>query len=103
MEITLTHYLLLGTILFFIGLYGVLVKKNLIAVLMALELMLNGVNINLVAANRYLAPDQPVGQLWAILIMVVAAAEVAIGLALVFAVFRHSGEIELNKFDLLKW
>lgn len=103
MTITLTHYLLLGTFLFLIGLYGVLVKKNLIAVLMALELMLNGVNINLVAANRYLTPDQPVGQLWAILVMVVAAAEVAIGLALVFVVFRHAGEIELDKFDLLKW
>lgn len=103
MQVTLVHYLMLGTLLFLIGLYGVLVKKNLIAVLMALELMLNGVNINLVAANRYLAPDHPVGQLWAILVMVVAAAEVAIGLSLVFVVYHQSGEIELNKFNLLKW
>lgn len=103
MQIALGHYLFLGLILFSIGLYGVLVKKNLIAVLMAIELMLNGVNINLVAANRYMAPDHPVGQFWAILVMVVAAAEVAIGLALVFAVYKHAGEIELNKFDLLKW
>jgi NADH:ubiquinone oxidoreductase subunit K len=103
MQIGLSHYLILGTLLFAVGVYGVLVKKNLISVLMAIELMLNGVNINLVAANRYLAPDQAVGQVWAILVMAVAAAEVAIGLALALAVYRARGEIELDKFDFLKW
>jgi NADH-quinone oxidoreductase subunit K len=103
MQIGLAHYLVLGTVLFMFGTYGVLVKRNLISVLMCIELMLNGVNINLAAANRFLAPDLPVGQMWAILVMVVAAAEIAIGLALVFVVYRHRGEIELNNFDLLKW
>lgn len=103
MSITLSHYLILGTLLFSVGCYGVLVKRNLISILMAVELMLNGVNINLLAANRFVTPEQAVGQVWAILVMAVAAAEVAIGLALILAVYRQRGEIELDRFDFLKW
>lgn len=103
MSFGLVHYLVLGTLLFAIGTYGVLAKKNLISILMGLELMLNGVNINLAAANRFLQPDDATGQLWAILVMAVAAAEVAIGLALILVVYRRRGHIELDKYDFLKW
>lgn len=103
MTVGLVHLMFLGTLLFMIGAYGVLTKKNLISILMAVEIMLNGVNINLVAAWRYGASSAPTGQLWALIIMVVAAAEVAVGLALIYAVYKRSREVELEKFDLLKW
>lgn len=101
--ITLTHYLLLGTIVFCIGLYGVLSKRNAVAVLMSVELMLNAVNINFVAINRYITPEAVVGQLFAIFVIVVAAAEVAVGLALVIALYRNRKSVDLNDFNLLKW
>lgn len=99
----LGHYLLLATILFGIGLYGVLSRRNVIAVLMSVELMLNAVNINFIAIARYLTPGKIVGQLFALLVIVVAAAEVAVGLALVISIYRHKKSVNLNDFNLLKW
>ena len=109
LTVGLPHYLLVGAMLFCFGLYGVLAKKNAIAVLMSLELMLNAVNINLVAFNRFLF-NQPVdkhfiltGHVSALFIIVVAAAEVAVGLALVIAVYRNRLSTNVDELDWLKW
>ncbi|MDK2821905.1 MAG: NAD(P)H-quinone oxidoreductase subunit [Clostridia bacterium] len=101
--ITLNHYLALGGMLFCIGLYGALAKKNAIAILMGIELMLNAVNINLVAFNHYLEPSKVVGQVFAIFVIVVAAAEVAVGLALVLNIYRRRLESNVDDFNWLKW
>ncbi len=101
--IGLNHYLLLGTALFGIGLYGVFAKRNAIAILMSIELMLNAVNINFVAINRFLQPAAAIGQLFAIFVIVVAAAEVAVGLALIISIYRQRQSVDLNDFNLMKW
>lgn len=101
--IGLNHYLLLGTALFGIGLYGVFAKRNAIAILMSIELMLNAVNINFVAINRFLQPSASIGQLFAIFVIVVAAAEVAVGLALIISIYRQRQSVDLNDFNLMKW
>lgn len=99
----LNQYLLLAAFLFGIGVFGVFAKRNAIAILMSIELMLNAVNINFVAINRFLSPDGGVGQMFAIFILVVAAAEIAVGLALVISVFRQRKSVNLDDFNLLKW
>ncbi|MDN5326525.1 MAG: NAD(P)H-quinone oxidoreductase subunit [Moorella sp. (in: firmicutes)] len=101
--ITLNHYLAVGGLLFCIGLFGALAKRNAIAVLMGIELMLNAVNINLVAFNHFLAPDQVTGQIFAIFVIVVAAAEVAVGLALVLNIYRRRLDSNIDDLDWLKW
>lgn len=101
--IGLTHYMLLAAILFGIGLYGVFAKRNVVAVLMSIELMLNAVNINFVAVNRFINPADSIGQLFAVFIIVVAAAEVAVGLALIISIFRQKKSVNLSDFNLLKW
>lgn len=101
--ITLNHYLALGGVLFVIGLFGALAKKNAVAVLMGIELMLNAVNINLVAFNRFLNPDKVVGQIFAIFVIVVAAVEVAVGLAIVINLYRQRLNTSLDEADWLKW
>lgn len=101
--ISLTEYLLIGTVLFGIGIYGVLSKRSAVGVLMSIELMLNAVNINFIAVNKFVASSQLVGQMFAIFIIVVAAAEVAVGLALILAIFRQKKSVNLNDFNLLKW
>lgn len=99
----LEHYLILASVLFAIGLYGALAKRNAIIILMCIELMLNAVNIAMVAFSRYITPLQPTGQIFAIFIMVVAAAEVAVGLAIIIAIYRHRQTIDATKIDLMKW
>jgi NADH-quinone oxidoreductase subunit K len=101
--IGLTHYLILSTCLFGIGVYGVLSKRSAVAILMSIELMLNAVNINFVAVNHFINPDQAVGQLFAIFIIVVAAAEVSVGLALIISIYRHRKSVDLSDFNLMKW
>ncbi|NLC77380.1 MAG: NADH-quinone oxidoreductase subunit NuoK [Clostridia bacterium] len=101
--ITLNHYLILAAILFCIGFYGAIAKKNAVAVLMGIELMLNSVNINLVAFNRFLSPGEMTGQIFAIMVIVVAAAEVAVGLALVLNIYRQRLTTDVNDLDWLKW
>lgn len=103
MNITLEHFLAVAAMLFCIGLYGVLTKRNAVAVLMGIELMLNAVNINLVAFNRFIAPQDFIGQLFAIFVIVVAAAEVAVGLALVICVYRIRDSVHVDDLNLLKW
>ncbi len=103
MSIGLEHYLVLSAVLFSIGLYGALAKRNAIVILMSIELMLNGVNIAMVAFSRFIVPLLLTGQIFAIFIMVVAAAEVAVGLAIIISIYRNRGTIDATQINLLKW
>lgn len=102
MTIPLSWYLLVAAALFCLGLYGVLSRRNAIGILMGIELMLNSVNINLVAFWRYLNPGDLTGQVFAIFVFTVAAAEVAVGLALVIAIYRSRDTVIIENIDLLK-
>jgi NAD(P)H-quinone oxidoreductase subunit 4L len=99
----LTRYLSLGAVLFSLGVYGMTQSRNAVRVLMSIELMLNAVNINLIAFSRYVDPMHLKGQLFAIFILTVAAAEAAVGLAIVLHVYRNTSTVDMNKFNLLKW
>ena len=101
--ITLNHFLILGALIFSIGLFGALSKRNAIAVLMSIELMLNAINLNLVAFAKFTTPGLFAGHVFAIFVIGVAAAEVAIGLALVIAVYRDRVTTNLDDFNWLKW
>jgi len=103
MPISLQHYLILSAILFSIGLYGALAKRNIIIILMSIELMLNAVNIAMVAFSRFVTPVLLTGQIFAIFVIVVAAAEAAVGLAILIALYRNRETIESTKIDLMKW
>jgi len=103
LTVSLAHYLVLSAILFGIGLFGVLVKKNAIAVLICIELMLNAVNINLIAFSKYVTPGDFIGQIFAIFVITVAAAEVGVGLAIIIAIYRNRLSVNLDDFDWLKW
>ena len=101
--IPLTWFLVLAAGLFSIGVYGVLARRNAVAILLSVELMLNAVNINLVAFWRYLSPGLMNGQVFAIIVFAVAAAEAAVGLALIIALFRHRESLNPDAFTALKW
>ena len=100
--IPLSWLLIFSAALFSIGLYGVLARKNAVAILMGVELMLNAVNINLVAFWRYRAPELIAGQAFAVIVFAVAAAEVAVGLALIISIYRRRNTIVADDIDLLK-
>ncbi len=104
--IPLEWYLVVAAAMFCIGLFGVLARRNAIAILMGVELMLNAVNINLVAFWRYLTP-QPgsavAGQAFAVFVFAVAAAEAAVGLALIIAIYRTRKTVVAEDINLLKW
>ena len=99
----LSWLLALSAGLFSIGLFGVLSRKNAIAILLGIELMLNAVNINLVSFWRYGDVNQLAGQVFAIIVFAVAAAEVAVGLALVISVYRQRNTVIADDLDMLKW
>ncbi|UCC44320.1 MAG: NADH-quinone oxidoreductase subunit NuoK [Candidatus Zixiibacteriota bacterium] len=99
----MVNYLALAAILFAIGLFGVITRRNTIGILMSLELMFNAVNINFVTFNKFVATDSLVGQLFAIFIVVVAAAEAVVGLALVILVYRNWRGIDSDKYSIMKW
>jgi NADH-quinone oxidoreductase subunit K len=101
--VPLTWYLILATVLFSIGLFGVLARKNAIAILMGVELMLNAANINLVAFWRYVNPAMIGGQVFAVIVFAVAAAEVAVGLALFISIYRRRDTISADQIDMMKW
>jgi NADH:ubiquinone oxidoreductase subunit K len=103
MQVGLTHYLFVSTLLFCIGLYGVLTRRNAVAILMGIELMLNATNINLVAFNRYVAPGAVGGQTFALVIITLAACEAAVGLALVMSAYRGLETIHVDEIDVMKW
>lgn len=100
--IPLSWFLIIAAALFCIGLYGALARKNAIAVLMGVELMLNAVNINLIAFWRYITPGQPAGLAFTAFVFIVAAAEAAVGLALILSVYRNLNNIDPEKLDQLK-
>ena len=102
--VPLSWYLLLAAALFGIGLFGVLVRRNAVAILLGVELMLNAVNINLVAFWRYSdALTSMGGQVVAIIVFAVAAAEVSVGLALVISAYRRRNTVIADELDMLKW
>ena len=99
--VTLNHYLILSGILFGIGTAGVFVRRNLITILLSVEIMLNAVNVTFVAAGRY--HNLVDGQIITFFVMTVAAAEAAVGLALVIALFRHRETLSPDAYTTLKW
>lgn len=102
-EPTLIHYLILAAIIFIIGLYGLITSKNIIRLLMCIELLLNSVNINLVAFSNYVDPNVLRGDVFAIFVMCIAAAEAAVAFAIVLSIYRNRRTITVDKFDLMKW
>lgn len=102
--VPLEHVLLLGAALFAIGLYLALSKRNAIGVLMGVELMLNAVNVTLLAFSRFIQSPQPLdGQVFAVFVITVAAAEAAVALALAVAVYQHRETVNIDEIDLLRW
>ena len=101
MELTLTHYLALSAVLFSIGTAGVFLRRNLITVLLSIEIMLNAVNLTFVAAGRHFGAVD--GQVIVFFVMTVAVAEAAVGLALVISLFRHRETLNPDAFTSLKW
>ena len=99
--ITTAHYFVLGAALFLIGAFGVLVRRNIVIILMSIELMLNGTNVNLIAFSRY--HDRLNGQVFALFVIAVAVAEAAVGLGLLIALFRNRGTVLADEINLLKW
>jgi NAD(P)H-quinone oxidoreductase subunit 4L len=99
----LVRYLTLAAVLFAIGMYGMVVSRNAVRVLMSIELMLNAVNLNMIAFARYVDPTNVKGQIFAIFILTVAAAEAAVGLAIVLAIYRNMATVDMERFNLLKW
>ncbi len=99
--VPLTHYLILSATLFSIGVLGVLISRNAIVVFMCVEIMLNAVNISLIAFDRYL--NQHDGQIFSFMVICVAAAEVSVGLAIVISLFRNKATVNLDEINLMKW
>jgi NADH-quinone oxidoreductase subunit K len=99
--ITVNHYLLLSAFLFAIGTFGVLTRKNAIVIFMCIEVMLNSVNLTFIALSRHVGNMD--GQIFVFFVMTVAAAEAAVGLALMIAFFRNKESIDTDDFNMLKW
>ncbi len=100
-EITPQHYMILSASLFMIGVIGVLVRRNIIIIFMAIELMLNAVNINLVAYARQL--EDVVGQVFALFVIAVAAAEAAVGLGIILAFYRNKETVNIDEMNVMRW
>lgn len=99
----LDAYLTLAAVVFAIGLFGVITRRNTVGILLGIELMLNAVNINLVAFEALLRDSLAIGQVFAIFVITVAAAEVGIGLAIVLLIFRNRATANVDDFSLMKW
>lgn len=102
-EIPLSNLLFVSTCLFFIGMYGLFTRRNLITMLMSIELILNSVNINFVAFNKYLYPDQLNGIFFTIFIITIAAAEASVAIAIIINLYRSHRSIDVEDADELKW
>jgi NADH-quinone oxidoreductase subunit K len=101
--IPLSWYIILAAGIFCVGLYGALARRNALAILMGIELMLNAVNLNLVAFWRYLTPDLVSGQVFVLVVLAVAASEAAVGLALIISIYRRRSTIAAEEIDMMKW
>lgn len=103
MQVPLEFYLLLAAALFCIGIYGLITSRNAVRVLMSIELMLNAVNLNLMGFSNFLDPQAIKGQIFTIFVLTVAAAEAAVGLAIILAIYRNRNTVDMEQFNLLKW
>lgn len=101
--IPISYFLILGAVIFAIGLFGALTKRNAIGILMSFELMANAININLLTFSAYLTPSELTGQVFALFVIVVAAAQIGVGLALVMYVNRFQKSINVDDINLMKW
>jgi NADH-quinone oxidoreductase subunit K len=101
--IPLQYFLVLAAIMFFIGIYGFITRKNLITILMSIELILNSVNINFVAFNSYLYPDKLQGHFFTLFIIAVAACEAAVAIAIIINIFRRFNNIDVENVDEMKY
>ncbi len=99
--ITINHYMAVSAALLLIGTVGVLTRRNIVVILMSIELILNAVNVNLIAFSKY--HNQVTGQVFAIFVIAVAVAEAAVGLGVLIAMFRNKGTVQADEVDLLKW
>ncbi|MEX2623700.1 MAG: NADH-quinone oxidoreductase subunit NuoK [Acidimicrobiia bacterium] len=97
------QFLVLAAVLFSLGIYGLLVRRNAVMVLLAVELMLTAVNINLIAFEAVLRSSEAIGQVFAIFVITVAAAEVGIGLAIILMIFRNRASANVDELNLMKW
>ena len=102
-EVPLTHILFVSTALFFIGMYGLFTRRNMVTMLMSIELILNSVNINFVAFNKYLYPDKLDGVFFTIFIITIAAAEAAIAIAIIINLYRNHRSIDVEDAAELRW
>ena len=102
-QIPLSHILILSSSLFFLGAYGFFARRNLITVLMSTELILNSVNINFVAFNKYLYPDQLEGVFFTLFIIIVAAAEVSLSIAIIINLYRKFKTIDIDDTTTMKY
>lgn len=101
--ITQSHFLILGAILFAIGIFGVLTRRNAIGILISIELILNAANINLVTFNKFIPGPDGQGQIFALFVIATAAASAVVGLVLVIAIYRNSKTILVDRINLMKW
>jgi NAD(P)H-quinone oxidoreductase subunit 4L len=99
----LQYFLFLAAALFCIGIYGLVTSRNAIRVLMSIELLLNAVNLNLLAFSNYLDPMNIKGQVFSVFVITIAAAESAVGLAIVLTIYRNRDTVDMEQFNLLKW
>jgi NAD(P)H-quinone oxidoreductase subunit 4L len=99
----LEYFLLIAAALFCIGVFGLVTSRNVIRVLMSIELMLNAVNLNLMSFSNYLDSASVRGQVFAVFVISIAAAEAAVGLAIVLSIYRNRDTVDMEQFNLLKW
>jgi NADH:ubiquinone oxidoreductase subunit K len=103
-EVGVNHFLVTGAMLFAIGLYMALSKRNAVGVLMGVELMLNAVNVTLLAFSRFIEQPRPIdGQVFATFVITIAAAEASVALALAVAIYKHRETVNIDEIDLLRW
>jgi NAD(P)H-quinone oxidoreductase subunit 4L len=99
----LQYFLLLGAALFCIGIYGLVTSRNAVRVLMSIELLLNAVNLNLMGFSNFLDPVEIKGQVFTVFVITIAAAEAAVGLAIILSIYRNRDTVDMEQFNLLKW
>jgi NAD(P)H-quinone oxidoreductase subunit 4L len=103
MALQLSYFLILAAALFCIGIYGLITSRNAVRVLMSIELMLNAVNLNLMGFSNYIDPAEIKGQVFTVFVIAIAAAEAAVGLAIVLSIYRNRDTVDMEQFNLLKW
>jgi NAD(P)H-quinone oxidoreductase subunit 4L len=103
MQLQLPYFLVVAAALFCIGIYGLVTSRNAVRVLMSIELMLNAVNLNLMGFSNFIDPIGIKGQVFSVFVIAIAAAEAAVGLAIVLAIYRNRMTVDMEQFNLLKW